>query len=443
MGGRGRRKRRAFGVTGSLLALAFLAALALATGGGDLHYSACVAERANHGCAVPAQDVMATVNGVAVSPDGRSVYATDFYHDALATFDRASDGSLTYVGCISNHGLHGCAAAPHSTLGGAFDVAVSPDGKNVFLTTEDEPGSLTEFDRAPNGALTYAQCFADRGTYGCDSPAHESLGITNEVAVTPDGRSLYVAGGYGSDSVSTFDRAANGALRYVGCIADRGENGCDRASHRSLEDSMAVAISPDGKSVYVGAVEGDALTTFARDPNGELTFQGCLARRGRAGCEKSASRAVEEVWGLTVSPDNRSVYAVTADGALVRFDRGLDGSLDVRGCIADRGPHFEPNQAVKLGCKTERHNPFGVATDVVVSEDGSSVYVAGNAVTSFRRSKGGSLSERACYRQRGLGGCTPIPKGTMGSPEALSLSPDNTSLYVAADDALTTLRRGQ
>ena len=81
------------------------------------------------------------------------------------------------------------------------------------------------------------------------------------VAVSPDGRSVYVASP-GSDAVAHFFAAAGGQLTYDGCVSHDGSGGtCAVAA--SLLSANAVAVSPDGKSVYVPAAEG-AVVTFLR-----------------------------------------------------------------------------------------------------------------------------------------------------------------------------------
>ncbi len=62
-------------------------------------------------------------------------------------------------------------------------------------------GALTYKD----GALTYKGCFANLGANGCADPRHDSLGGASGVAVSPEGKSVYVAS-YVDDSVTTFDR---------------------------------------------------------------------------------------------------------------------------------------------------------------------------------------------------------------------------------------------
>src|SRR2546425_53418 len=69
--------------------------------------------------------------GVAVSPDGRHVYATGELDDALAVFERDSaSGALTFAEMYKDtvDGVDG--------LNGAHAVALSPDGANVYVASK-------------------------------------------------------------------------------------------------------------------------------------------------------------------------------------------------------------------------------------------------------------------------------------------------------------------
>src|SRR5205823_3436907 len=78
---------------------------------------------------------------------------------------------------------------------------------------------------ASTGALTYKGCIANGGAGGCVAPAHNSLGAANSVAVSADGKSVYVTSA-GSNSITRFKReTTTGASQYKGCIANGGPHG--------------------------------------------------------------------------------------------------------------------------------------------------------------------------------------------------------------------------
>src|SRR5207249_4720000 len=90
--------------------------------------------------------------GVAVSPDGRSVYTSQlagFYcsdcRGSIAVLDRANDGTLAEKsgsnGCFNDPGDNGCSSLNGSSgvdnnngYSGPTDATVSPDGKNVYFS---------------------------------------------------------------------------------------------------------------------------------------------------------------------------------------------------------------------------------------------------------------------------------------------------------------------
>ena len=121
--------------TGALTQAAGTAGCISADGGGAL--------RDGHGLDGPTR--------VAVSPDGKSVYAASNISDAVARLDRnTATGALTQpagtAGCISETGAGSCADG-HG-LDGSCSVAVSPDGSSVYLTSGISD-AVMRFDRAP------------------------------------------------------------------------------------------------------------------------------------------------------------------------------------------------------------------------------------------------------------------------------------------------------
>ena len=97
---------------------------------------------------------------VAVSPDGKSVYAASFGSHAVARFNRnTTTGAIGQpagaAGCISDTGAGPCADG-HG-LDFAEGVAVSPDGKSVYVASDDEGGGggVARFNRTTTtGAIT-------------------------------------------------------------------------------------------------------------------------------------------------------------------------------------------------------------------------------------------------------------------------------------------------
>src|SRR5262245_917494 len=137
---------------------------------------------------------LAAAEGLAASPDGRSVYITGFDDDAVATFRRSRrTGKLRFVNAKidGQGGVDG--------LNGAQDAEVSPDGKNVYVTGFDD-GALATFKRnRRTGKLTFVNAKFDGqgGVTGLDGAF--------ELAASSDGRNVYVASET-ADAVATFKR---------------------------------------------------------------------------------------------------------------------------------------------------------------------------------------------------------------------------------------------
>lgn len=92
---------------------------------------------------------MVSITAVAISPDGKSVYATSLWNDAVSVFDRAADGTLTQkatlAGCASEGGAGGC--TPARALDEPSSVTVSPGGTSVYVTSR-QSNAVAVFDRA-------------------------------------------------------------------------------------------------------------------------------------------------------------------------------------------------------------------------------------------------------------------------------------------------------
>jgi DNA-binding beta-propeller fold protein YncE len=215
------------------------------------------------------------------------------------------------AGCVSDTGTAG-ACADGVSIDYPVGVVVSPDGRNVYVASFSDDAVLV-FDRnVSTGVLTQkagtAGCASETGTGGVCADAR-ALDGPQSVAVSPDGRSVYVASS-GSGAVAVFDRdVSTGALNQKGaggCVSETGTGGAC-TDGLALSFAVSVAVSPDGRSVYVGAISSDAVAVFDRDVStGALTQKagtaGCVSETGTGGlCADGVALDFPEF--VTVTPD--------------------------------------------------------------------------------------------------------------------------------------------
>ena len=237
---------------------------------------------------------------VAVSPDGRSVYAvSDEIKSGIAIFARdPATGLLTHAGDVleDDPGVSGIEFNEH--------VTVSPDGRHVYVTSWYD--AVTVFARdATTSLLTWVASYPD------DSGGANHMEGMIQSAVSPDGAHVYVAAWDGA-AVTVFSRnATTGELTFVEDQRD-GVGGVD-----GLNGAHSVIVSPDGRNLYVASTFEDALAVFDRNATtGALTFRE-VHRDGVAGDD-----GLEAPWSVIVSPDGRNVYvAAQGEDAIGVFQR--------------------------------------------------------------------------------------------------------------------------
>jgi DNA-binding beta-propeller fold protein YncE len=330
--------------------------------------------------------------GVAVSADGKSVYAVSRDSNAVARFTRnTTTGAITQptgsAGCISETGAGPCADG-HG-LSGANSVAVSADGKSVYVTSLTGVARLT---RDPTtGAITQpagtAGCISETGAGPC-ADGHALSDGADSVRVSADGKSVYVAS-FPNNAVLRLNRnTTSGAITQpagaAGCISETGAGPC--ADGHGLTGAAWIAVSPDGKSVYAAANTGKAIARLNRDTTtGAITqpagTAGCISETGAGPCADGHGLS-GPVW-VTVSPDGKNVYAAAHfSNAVVRLNRNTTSGAITQpagsaGCISETG----------AGPCADGHG-LSLAFSVEVSADGKSVYVASllsDAVARFIR----------------------------------------------------------
>lgn len=353
----------------------------------------CVKDRGGHLCR---PGVGVENSELAISPDGKNGYLIIPFFDAegeraaLWVYDRnPATGSLVQkqgtAGCIARGREKGCARG--RALHTGFEIAISPDGRNVYATTavgvaifnrDPSTGNLTQ-PAGANGCIT-----SYRKENPTCAPGRTLAG--GSIAVSPDGLNVYIGSFNGSLAVFDRDPATGALTRKSG-------------SEGAMSGGSEVIVSPDGKNVYAATFE-DGIKTFDRDPaTGALTRvpgrAGCVSEKGKGGCR----RGHEFIgFGLSISPDGRNVYGASSRGpgqgdygSLMILDRLPDGTLvqkkGLAGCFAMFGGERD-------GCA--RTESISEATDSTVSADGKRVYVFSYFARSaevFIRHPSGRLTE--------------------------------------------------
>ena len=247
--------------------------------------------------------------GLAISPDGRHLYATGASDDAVAVLGRdATTGALSPVEVEreSDPAIDG--------LDGASAVAVSPDGRHVFVAGTDDDAVAVFARDAATGALDYLSRVKD----GFGGLALGTLDDPAALLVTPDGAQVLVAGST-SDTLAVFDLdSATGALTLAQVLRD-GVAGVD-----GLDLVQDLVLSPAGQFVYAAGLADDAIAIFGRDTaTGALSFL-AQVRNGQGGVS-----GLDGVRGLVMAPDGLMLYATSFnDDAVVVFRRhGVTGML--------------------------------------------------------------------------------------------------------------------
>ena len=321
------------------------------------------------------------------------------------------------------------------------------------LAQAQAPGSLAQ--------LTGSNaCIQATNIEGGDCPNSTASGLsgTDDVAVSPDNKDVYVISS-NDDAIAEFSRGADGSLTSIGCISDPSASGtCDSTTSNGLINPQAIVVSQDGNNVYVAAqdnVGNGTIAEFTRDPtDGSLspvTGHDCIAENINATDETSPCAdqtaygiaeqdSVAGISALAISRDGATVYAVDSSGDdIAWFDRAAGGSLTQTGgpdeCIADANV-----ETTECG---SRANGIAVPTGVAVSRDGNNVYTGGSrgdngTIAEFTRNAAdGSLTQLAtpnnCIANPSdtTEGCGKTAIGVVDDP-GLVVSPDGGNVYVAS-----------
>jgi 6-phosphogluconolactonase (cycloisomerase 2 family) len=253
--------------------------------------------------------------GAAISPDGRYVYAAGYTSDSIEVYERdLVTGQLSFRQSLGD---------PDSDLDGVWMLIISEDGKQLYAASFNAD-AVVVFDRDPQlGYLTKSQAVHEGDGYGCfPGPCDgfvTGLDGAYGLALSPDGRYLYVSG-VSSDGILVLWRGTDGSIRSLLGGVHFVQSYLDPAR---LDGAYGIAVSPDGNHLYATGYASDTLVVLDRNnDDGHIAYSEAYSAAGIPG--------LNGVFRVTLSPDGLNVYTSSYDGdALTAFRRNpIDGLLE-------------------------------------------------------------------------------------------------------------------
>jgi WD40 repeat protein len=290
-----------------------------------------------------------------LSPDGSTVFVTGFTNDIASDF-----ATVAYDATTGAERWHARYDGPGHGNDVAYALGVSPDGLAVYVAGYVVNGPDQDYGIVAYDAATGAQVWDAQ--YGGEGNSYDAV---YALGVNPDGSTVYVTGlNYGPSLTGDFATvafdAATGGQKWVARY-----NG----PKNDVDYARALSVSPDGTKVFVtGNING----------SDETADFGTIAYNAATGANLWIAKydghsAADIPAALGVSPDGSKVFVsgrsdrspepVDSDYATVALDAGTGARVWV--ARYDHGGEYE------------------IATALAVSPDGSTVYVAGEAVSDY------------------------------------------------------------
>jgi 6-phosphogluconolactonase (cycloisomerase 2 family) len=438
--------------------------------------------------------------GIAISPDGASVYIAaytgvywlrrDAYAGDVFTYGQVSLGAHYDVVNEADDGQ-----VFYTGPGRPYNVAVSADGSKVYVSDAFPSTEFTVYARTNTGSLNgtffgggpgYGQVFSG----GLTAADGTSLFSRFTAPVFAGDGSVFVSSYGDTPGVALFQPAAPGQLAFIGTEQDQ-EGGSLIRAVNGLPNSGAIAIGPGPRSlIYVPGGADSALSVLGLNSEGSYDVLQWLQDGIILGGEKLSD--LTGALAAAVSPDGSTLYVArlgnkTVAPAIVVFQLDTNPADAAYGLVTSKVQTLtdsDLNLAATLQVSPDGKSVYAIGafgkdlatfsrnpisgvltpvqslvtgqvtaylqglTSVAVSPDGINAYAVSpddNALAVFQRSPAGALALQSVM----LEGQVPPPgQGTqsltgLSLPQSVILSPDGKEVYVlsSADNALTVFSR--
>ncbi len=342
---------------------------------------------------------------VKVAPDGGHAYVASLGNAAISFFSRNDEtGELGYSGVVTQTELG------EDALRGVRSLVMSPDGEFVYSVAMISD-SLAMFDRnIATGELSFIDAIydSDGGIDGLDGP--------RSIVMSPDGKNLYVAA-YDDNKLSVYSRdSVTGVASFLG-VYEEGDQGVEE-----LSNPHALALSADGKNLYVALFKNEIIVFDRDSSSGLLTYKSRLSYL-------TGESKKESIRSMVLSPDGKYVYVASWNNdAISAFSRDTES-----GAIVHKKDVFNG-----AGGVSNLDGPHAIS----ISQDGAYLYVAASSshsVTSFERN---ATTGTLTYYQSVVS--TLEDDWEMKGPISIGTSPDGEHVYLGSGSgthSILTFRR--
>jgi uncharacterized repeat protein (TIGR01451 family) len=311
-----------------------------------------------------------------ISADGKSLFVTSLDGDSLAVFRRnPADGLLEFATSFTRTSGTG-----HPGLLGAYGMAMDPDAGYLYVAGSYEAAiAIFQYQPSASNRLTYAG-----SVIGGQNGVTGMNGIRDLVVAGKDGQYQVMGVAATANTVVVFDQMGGGQLAFVQALSlGANQRPMGLALSPSINDSdnthayvvaqntsslhilqrvldpsspqvgrvrlvqtlkagvdapalmagpRAVAVSANGKRVYVAAEFGSSLVAFDRYDNSGSALYGRLAVAEVRTQDVDAVDGIRSPYAVAVSGDSRNVYmAGFGSDAVASFSVGTGSSCSASG----------------------------------------------------------------------------------------------------------------
>jgi DNA-binding beta-propeller fold protein YncE len=355
-------------------------------------------------------------SSVTTGPDGSRVYVTGQSTDSNGYPDYAT---VAYDSGTGSQLWVSRYVGPGNAYNLAAIVRVSPNGRSVFVTGEnvtfvDQQHSISEYPTVAYDAATGTQQWVS--TY--PGPKDDAY-VAVSLALSSDGKSVYViqmSGENGGDFATVDYDANTGAQQWIAKY-----NG----PANDLDLPKAIGVSKDGSRVIVTGVSPGINT---RNDFATLSYDASTGTQEWVTRYNAVGVNDDEAVAIAASPDSNTVYVTGWS------ENGGSSGLDYATAAYDAATGTQK----WLSRYHRTDHSFEIVRAMAVSHDGRQVYVTGYTDAGFN----GAPSEYTTIAYNAASGAElwvdffTAPTNSdinLGTAQALAVSPDDSRIYITGN----------